>query len=375
MQTKKISTKIENLHHEIENITEPNSEKVLFELLNLIEALASENEKQKQIIQKQRDEINKLKREQGKPNIRPNKKDDNDFSSEDERKEAEKSDKSHSKEGFRLSEPSLDKLKEQRIPIEILKSLDALKGKRYDSEAEFLKALEPLIGLEAVNRYRDLLVKYARYKKRNRKPKLPEIKINRVEIRKVDTSQLPHDAESKGHTSKVVQDVIIKTDNVRFEREVFWSPSQNKTYIADVPVGYEGDFGPHINSQIVSFKYVNNMSIPKIKEFYTNVGTKISGTYITTRLTKKMDVFHAEKSDLYEASLEACDYQQIDDTGSRVNGRNYYTHIVCNELCTVFFTTPKKDRLTILDILQNFDSRRFIFNDEIFDLLKQLKHF
>jgi hypothetical protein len=72
-------------------------------------------------------------------------------------------------------------------------------------------------------------------------------------------------------------------------------------------------------------------------------------------------------------SLEVCNWQQIDDTGSRVNGKNYYTHIVCNDLCTVFFTTPKKDRLTILDILRNFESRSFVFNDETFDLLKQLR--
>jgi hypothetical protein len=76
---------------------------------------------------------------------------------------------------------------------------------------------------------------------------------------------------------------------------------------------------------------------------------------------------------MYQASLETSSYQQIDDTGSRVDGQNQYTHVVCNPLCSVFFTTHRKDRLTILDILRNFGSRSFLFNDETFQLLEKLK--
>lgn len=42
-------------------------------------------------------------------------------------------------------------------------------------------------------------------------------------------------------------------------------------------------------------------------------------------------------------------------------------------MCTIFFTTKNKDRLTILDILQNFGPRNFMFNDETFSLLEKLK--
>jgi len=373
MNTSEISNRLLNLHKSMENLVDPNAIKVLTELLNFIEEVVAENEAQKTIIQKQRDEINELKGEQGKPEIKANKNPPNNFSSENERKEAEASGEEPQKEGFKLDKPTLEKLGEKRIPAEILKSLDKVKGKKYDSEAEFLKFVEDVIGSEAIKAYGQLLTKYARYKKRNGKCKVAEIRIDRVEKCKVAIEQLPDDAVSKGYKPKIVQDVIIKSDNIRFEREVYWSPSFQKTYIGDVPKGYEEDYGPNIKSQVVAFKYVNNMSIPKIKEFYDNIGIIISETYISRRLTKELDVFHSEKSQLYEASLDVCGWQQIDDTGSRVNGKNYYTHIVCNELSTVFFTTPKKDRLTILDILRNFESRSFTFNDETFDLLKQLK--
>jgi hypothetical protein len=248
-----------------------------------------------------------------------------------------------------------------------------LRRKKYANKTEFLKALKAEIGKEATSKYGSLLVKHARYKKRNRKPKVPNISIDREERCVVDIEELPGDAIFKGYKGKIVQDIVIQSDNVLFEREIYWSPSKQKTYMGPIPFGYEGDFGPNINSQIISFKYVNNMSIPKIKQFYSDFNVQISESYISNRLTKRLEIFHDEKSELYMASLEVGAFQQIDDTGCRVNGKNYYTHIVCNDLCTVFFTTPKKDRMTIIDILRNFGSRVFIFNEETFDLLKQLR--
>ncbi len=372
MKTREIKIEIGKLSEAIEGITEPSMSKVISELLNLIEELNSENEEQKQIIENQRAEINKLKGEDSKPDIKANTRDGSDFSCENERKEAESFIEEGKDEGYKLDKVSLEKLKEQRIPCDILEVLGNIKCQRYDSKADFLNAMESEIGVEAVKLHGCLLVKYARYKKRSRIPKVPQISIDRVEKCKVDCEQLPCDAEFKGYKSKVVQDAVIKSDNVRLDREVYWSGSEKKTYMGSIPTGYERDFGPNINSQIISFKYVCNMSIPKIKEFYENIGVIISESYISDRLTKELDVFHTEKADIYEASLAVGDWHQIDDTGSRVNGQNYYTHIVCNDLCTVFFTTLRKDRLTILDILRNFESRSFVFNDEAFAFLKQL---
>lgn len=369
MKAKTISEKLIELQQAIQSLKGSNAEQIVKELLNLVELVTSENSDLKQEVQKLKDEINRLKGEQGKPKIKPDNSKGKNISSDPERKKAEEE---APKEGFKLDKSSLEKLKENRIPGEILDCLKILQGKRYSDKADFLKTLESEIGVEATRLYGHILVKYARYKKRNRNPKLPEISIDREELCLVDTELLPEDAEFKGYKSKVVQDAIIKTDNVLFNREIFWSPSQQKTYIGEVPAGYEGDFGPNIKSQILSFKYINNMSIPKIKEFYENISILISESYISNCLTKKLDIFHREKSELYEASLEFGQWQQIDDTGSRVNGQNYYTHIVCNDLCTVFFTTAKKNRLTILDILRKFESRSFVFNQETLELLKQL---
>jgi len=54
--------------------------------------------------------------------------------------------------------------------------------------------------------------------------KKDKIKIDREEIIKIDRSTLPEDAEFKGYEEKIVQEVLIKTDNVLYkEGEVLFS--------------------------------------------------------------------------------------------------------------------------------------------------------
>ncbi|MCP4160128.1 MAG: transposase [Deltaproteobacteria bacterium] len=375
MKKAELSEVLESIQNQVQKIEDSKTKEIVSVLYNLVEEVVSDNTSLLDENQALKDEINRLKGEQGKPDIKANKKNDGNISSEKERKDAEAIEDEIDREGFKLDKFCLEKLKENRIPEQVLEQLKSLTGKKYSSKAEFIEAVKSVIGSDLTNLHINTLVKYARYKKRNRKPKLAEIHIDREEKCAVDKKQLPQDAVFKGYEDKVVQDLIIKTDNVRFKREKYYSPCMNKTWLGKVPVGYEGDFGPHINSHIISMKYVNNMSVPKTTEFLNNFGILISGSYISDRLTKPkhLDVFHQEKAQIYQASLECSSYQQIDDTGSRVNGQNYYTQIVCNPLATVFFTTKRKDRLTILDVLRNFESRSFLFNDETFSLLEQLK--
>jgi len=203
--------------------------------------------------------------------------------------------------------------------------------------------------------------------------KIEKIKIDRTEICRVDRSILPEDAEFKGYDTVIVQDLKIETDNIEFKKEMFYSESQQKSYRGQLPAGYEGEFGPNVKALTIILKYVCNTSEPKILEFFTNFNIFISGASISRMLTKNMEVFHQEKKDIYRAGLESTRYQQIDDTGARVNGKNYHTHVMCNEFYTAYFTKEHKDRLTIIDILRNFQERRFCFNEEARELLEQLR--
>ena len=269
-------------------------------LLNLVERLSAENVALREDVQRLKDEINRLKGEQGKPDIKPNK-NSGDISSEKERRSREPDDR------------------------------------------------------------------------KKRGTKLDKITVHRTAVCPVDKDKLPADAVFKGYQPVIVQDLEIVPANTEFRKEMYYSPSQHKTYIGDLPVGYDGEFGPGIRSLTISLKHVCNMSEPKILEFFQEHEVVISAATISRMLTKDMDIFHQEKADLYRAGLASSSHQQVDDTRARVRGQNHHTQIMCNDFYTAYFTTARKDRLTILDVLRQFESRMFLFNSQTTRLLESLR--
>ena len=201
--------------------------------------------------------------------------------------------------------------------------------------------------------------------------KLNKIEVNREEKLLVDRSQLPPDAEFKGYAPVLIQDIQLQTDNVRFLKEKFYSPSQQKSYLAELPVGYEGEFGPGIRSLVITLYYGSEMTEPKIVEFLQNVGIFISEGQVSNLLIKKNDSWHQEKNDIYLAGLASSSWQHSDDTGTRVNGDNQHCHVVCNPFYTAYFTRPSKNRLTIISLLQNVTNPLFLLNAATSVWLKQ----
>jgi regulator of replication initiation timing len=310
----KVNEEVDSLKEETAFITEPHIKKIFASLLSLVEVLASENEKLTIENQQLKNEINVLKGEQGKPNIKPDHRKKKDISSEQERKD----DDNESGNG---------------VPQNPKK------------------------------------------KKRNRQPKLPNIKIDREQMCEIDKSILPSDAINKGFAYTVIQDIKIVTDNVRYQRESYYSPSLNKTFIAPLPKGVagKGEFGVGVRSLIPLFKSECHLPESAILTFFSNFGIQISAAYLSNQWTNGYEHFNQEKDDIVTAAISSGSYQQIDDTGARVNGDNHYTHVLCNPYYSAFFTTERKDRLTVLDIFRNFAAREFIYNDYTNELLEIFK--
>jgi hypothetical protein len=238
-------------------------------LLNLVEELAGENRRLREENQQQRDEINRLQGEQGKPSIKPNRK--------------------------------------PAAPAQT----------NYSSERERHKA-----------------------QGRKKAGKVSQIKIDREEGVKVDPAQLPPDAQFKGYEDVVVPDIKLTTDHVRFWKEKFYSPGQKKSYLAELPAGYEGP--------------------------------SISAGQISHLLIKRQAGFHEEKEALYMAGLGSSPWQHSDDPPARVNGVNEHTHTVCNPLYTVSVTSAKKDRLAVLQAFTNGPALTFRLNASDYSWLYQV---
>ena len=276
---------------DLSGIHDENARQLVVRLLNLIEDLSADLRDAQAEIQRLRDENNRLKGEQGKPNIKANK----------------------------PKPPRSD----------------------HSSEQERRKS-----------------------KPREKRRKKATLQIHREQKLAVDKAILPTDAEFKGYEDVVVQDIVFRADNVRFYKEKYWAASTGQTYLAELPRGYEGQFGPGIKALTVTLYFGGGMSEPKILELYKNVGVQISKGEVSNLLIKGQDVFHAEKDAVYEAGLCSSPWQHTDTTSTRVNGQNQHCHIVCNPLYTVYATTPRKDRLSVLDVLRNGQERIFRLNDE-----------
>jgi hypothetical protein len=199
--------------------------------------------------------------------------------------------------------------------------------------------------------------------------KIAKIHIDREEVLGVERESLPADAVFKGYEDSTVQDVILRTDNVLFHKEKFYSRIEGRTYLAPLPRGYEGEFGPGIKSLVITLYFGSNMSEPKIAGLLHSIGVAISDGEVSNLLIKDKGAFHAEKDALFDAGLASSPWQHLDQTGTRVNGVNQHCQIVCNPLYTAYRTTETKDRQSVLDTLRNGRPRVYLLNEEAEDYL------
>lgn len=303
MNRQDIKKVLDELTGDIDSIADKKAVAIIKVLINLVEMLAEENARLKETVQELKDEINRLKGEQGKPDIRKQKKEDDDPTNPD-----------------------------------------------HSSEKDRNKRGAPKI----------------------RKPKNKKTKTVRIDRRVTvafDKTTLPDDAQFKGYEYRIIQDLKIITDNVEFKLPVYYSASLNKTWVAPMPEAYKGsEFGPGLKALVITFYRDSGMTIPAIERFLQTFDIQISRSTLSRILIEDHEQFHQEKEDIFNAGMKANDYQQVDDTGCRVNGKNYYTHVFCNPFFTAYFTRKNKDRLTLLDILCRGELK-YAFNEEAYGLM------
>jgi len=92
-----------------------------------------------------------------------------------------------------------------------------------------------------------------------------------------------------------------------------------------------------------------------------SVGIVISASHLSTLLIAQ-PVFAAEYEEIARAGLASSPYQHVDDTSTRVNGEEEHCHILCGPLFTLYRTTPRKDRQTVLDVLRLGAPRAYQLN-------------
>jgi len=187
--------------------------------------------------------------------------------------------------------------------------------------------------------------------------------LDRIEEQEVAPALLPPDAERKGYVAFVVQDVALRTDTVLFRCARWYAVSTRRSYQAPLPEGYreQGHYGPGLKALALQLYYQGQMSEPKILEVLRSVGIIMSAAHLSTLLIQQ-PVFVAEYEEIARAGLASNAYQHVDDTSTRVNGVEEQCHILCGPLFTLYRTTPRKDRQTVLDVLRLGAPRAYQLN-------------
>ena len=280
---------------QLNRIKDPDTKQVVQQLANLLEQALTDNDTLRAENQRLKDQINRLKGEQGKPNIKPNKPDAGgnntpDHSSEQERR----------KPGTWQKDTKNDK-----------------------------------------------------------------IVLDRTQTLPLAPQTLPQDAQFKGYERCLVQNLLLKTDNVCFLRAKYYAASTGKTYLAALPEGYAGGFGPDLKALLLSLHHLCNVSQPALHTLLTHAGVLISAGQINALLVAGQDTFHQEKQAIGLSGLKSSPWQQTDDTATRVYGVNQHCHVLCNPLYTTYTTLPKKDRLSVLSVLHNGGSLQFLLTQDV----------
>lgn len=189
--------------------------------------------------------------------------------------------------------------------------------------------------------------------------KQAQLVVDRTERLVVERAALPADAEFKGYERVIVQDLVLRRDTICFAKEKWYARSTGRSYLAPLPAGYRGQFGPGLRALVLSLAYAGHMSEAKILELVRGAGVRISAGHLAHVLAAEGGPFRAEAAAVLEAGLRSSPWQHLDDTETRVNGQPQHCQILCNPLYTAAQTTPKKDRLTIIDVLRGGAPRAY----------------
>lgn len=203
-----------------------------------------------------------------------------------------------------------------------------------------------------------------------KRAKLPALRIDRVEICRLERGTLPADAVLKDYREHTVQDLVLRAETVRFRRERYEAVSTGRSYTAAPPPGYDGEFGPHLRASAVYLHYAANVSQPQLHRLFGSLGLRISRGYLS-RLLSEQPALAAEAQAIGQAGLASSAYAHLDVTPTRVAGAEAQCHVLGGPRYVYYHTTPHKHRLAAIESLQLGAPCRFQLNADAWAYLAQ----
>lgn len=166
-----------------------------------------------------------------------------------------------------------------------------------------------------------------------------------------DLTILPPDVVFERYETVVVQDLVLTRRNTRFLRARFRSARTGQSYLAPLPPGYHGQFGPGVRSLALCLNYGANVSMPLVHRFLQQAGCVVSRGQVSRFLTERLEAFTAEAAAAIRTAVAQHPWLQLDDTRSGVRTEHGCCHVLGNDLASSYVTTDRGDRRSVIAAL------------------------
>jgi hypothetical protein len=165
-------------------------------------------------------------------------------------------------------------------------------------------------------------------------------------------SELPADAVLKEYKEYIQQDLILKSNNIKYRVAIYYSLSEGRTYRGQLPPTYRGAFGAGLLSAVQLLNGGADVTQGRIEALLTSLGFEISSGTISNMITQKADWALEEQKDILRQGIACSPFSQVDGTKSAERGKRMATQIICSDKFSVFLTMPGKSRLDVLAAIQ-----------------------
>lgn len=195
-------------------------------------------------------------------------------------------------------------------------------------------------------------------------------KLTIHDTKTIKPEYLPEGSRFLGYEDFTVQDLLIQPHNTRYRLARYRTP-QGEELIGVLPEDVQGShFGITLKGYIIYQYFHQRVTQPLILQQLIEFGIDISSGQISNILVEDKEEFHTEKNELLTAGIDNSSYIQVDDTGSRHDGKNGYCTHVGNDAFAWFSSTHSKSRINFLGLLRGA-AVDYTINPEAIDYMRK----
>src|SRR3954463_2354169 len=183
--------------------------------------------------------------------------------------------------------------------------------------------------------------------RRGRGKVVPRVAVEQRVLR----TTVPAGSRFQGYQDFLVQDLVLRTEAVRYRRERWLTP-EGQLVVAPLPGGVDGHFGPELRRYVLAQYHQGQTTVPRLVAQLRGFGIAISKRQVMRLLIRDQQSFLNESRDVLRAGLASAAWITVDDTGARHRAANGSCTQVGNDHFAWFGTRGGKSRLNFLELLR-----------------------